>query len=91
MNTDKVDEAATVLAQLRTRSGGFDAPLPDLPEEVRPTSLDDAYAIQRALRRQLSSPLGPVAGWKIGCTTQVMQAYLGINHPCAGTLSIAPT
>ncbi|MEM1039521.1 MAG: fumarylacetoacetate hydrolase family protein [Pseudomonadota bacterium] len=86
MNTEGVDEAARVLAQLRTRTGGYDAPLQDLPEEVRPKSLDNAYAIQSALRSHLSDPFGPVAGWKIGCTTKVMQAYLGIDHPCAGTL-----
>ncbi|MEO0547273.1 MAG: fumarylacetoacetate hydrolase family protein [Pseudomonadota bacterium] len=86
MNVEKVDETARVLALLRTRGGGYDAPLPDLPKELRPKSLDDAYAIQSALRSQLSDPLGPVAGWKIGCTTEVMQTYLGIDHPCSGTL-----
>ena len=27
---------------------------------------------------------GHVVGYKIGCTTAVMQQYLGISHPCAG-------
>ena len=27
---------------------------------------------------------GPIVGHKIGCTTPVMQAYLGIANPCAG-------
>lgn len=29
---------------------------------------------------------GPQVGWKIGCTTRVMQDYLKIPHPCSGTL-----
>ena len=27
---------------------------------------------------------GALGGHKIGCTTPVMQAFLGIDHPCAG-------
>src|SRR6185437_13271497 len=30
-------------------------------------------------------------GWKIGCTTKVMQAYLNIDSPCAGTMFQAST
>ncbi|MEL6919743.1 MAG: fumarylacetoacetate hydrolase family protein [Pseudomonadota bacterium] len=86
MENEAIQQAAEILTQLRTRTGGLGAPLADLPHDVRPSSLEDAYAIQEALRRLLSHLLGPVAGWKIGCTTRIMQAYLGIDHPCAGTL-----
>jgi 2-keto-4-pentenoate hydratase len=27
---------------------------------------------------------GPLVGYKIGCTSAVMQEYIGIAHPCAG-------
>ena len=41
--------------------------------------------LQRELNAQLAKgPLGPLVGTKIGCTTQVMQQYLGMHHPCSG-------
>ncbi len=62
-----------------------------LPDEVRPADLAAAYAVQDALHEiYLASGHGPLAGYKIGCTTPVMQSYLGIDHPCAGGL-LAPT
>lgn len=76
-----------MLEQLRTGAVGARAPLRELPAECRPATLDDAYAIQSELSRRLANgPAGRTAGWKIGCTTEVMQAYLGIGHPCAGRL-----
>jgi 2-keto-4-pentenoate hydratase len=87
MTPDAIEAAATILADLRRRTNGRTAPLDDLPEACRPQSLDDAYALQETLRTRLSAQgLGPQTGWKIGCTTAVMQTYLDIPHPCAGTL-----
>lgn len=41
--------------------------------------------MQEALHGLLGGAgLGSVVGYKIGCTTPVMQAYLGIRNPCAG-------
>ena len=57
-----------------------------LPEECRPASLDEAYAVQAALNQRLAETHGDVCGRKIGCTTPVMQRYLEIAHPCAGAL-----
>ena len=57
-----------------------------LPEECRPASLDEAYAVQAALNGRLGATHGAVCGRKIGCTTPVMQRYLEIAHPCAGAL-----
>jgi 2-oxo-3-hexenedioate decarboxylase/2-keto-4-pentenoate hydratase len=46
--------------------------------------------VQEALHGFLADAgLGPVAGHKIGCTTPVMQAYLGIRNPCAGGVHTA--
>ncbi|MBL4720331.1 MAG: hydratase, partial [Alphaproteobacteria bacterium] len=59
----------------------------DLPSACRPASLDEAYVLQDALRVRLASQgMGAQSGWKIGCTTSVMQEYLNIPHPCAGAL-----
>jgi 2-oxo-3-hexenedioate decarboxylase/2-keto-4-pentenoate hydratase len=56
-----------------------------LPSELRPASENEAYAIQLALHAQLSGAgRGDVVGHKIGCTTPIMQEFLGIPNPCAG-------
>lgn len=60
-------------------------PVPDVPLAGRPTSVAEGYAVQAALHRELGARgLGGIVGYKIGCTTPVMQEYLGITHPCAG-------
>lgn len=80
------DRAAETLAALRLRSDGMGA-IRDLPEDIRPPDLMAAYEVQARLRNRLASKApGPQMGWKIGCTTPVMQQYLKIPHPCAGTL-----
>jgi len=56
-----------------------------LPPEYRPSNEEEAYLIQDNLHEYLStSGLGTVVGYKIGCTTRIMQQFLGINNPCAG-------
>ncbi|MFK7943980.1 MAG: 2-keto-4-pentenoate hydratase [Paracoccaceae bacterium] len=84
------EQAAQLLADLRVRNG-TNSPdrlaVDDLPEDIRPPDLMAAYEVQARLRAILSSRSpGPQMGWKIGCTTPVMQQYLSIPHPCAGTL-----
>ena len=86
MNSSSFDTAARILVDLRTRAPGSGV-LQDLPRACRPGNLMDAYEIQRRLRLPLARRgFGKQAGWKIGCTTPVMQEYLKIPHPCAGTL-----
>jgi 2-keto-4-pentenoate hydratase len=66
-------------------------PLDRLPEACRPADEATAYAVQDALHRKLSAAgCGALAGHKIGCTTAVMQQFLGIASPCAGGV-FAPT
>jgi 2-oxo-3-hexenedioate decarboxylase/2-keto-4-pentenoate hydratase len=79
--TDRHARAASLLRDRRlTRT-----PVDRLPEDCRPRDEPDGYAVQEALHRLLASAgLGPIAGHKIGCTTAVMQAFLGIRSPCAG-------
>ena len=55
-----------------------------LDVDQRPVREKDAYALQVQANELLSARLGVVAGHKIGCTTPVMQAFLGIASPCAG-------
>ena len=56
-----------------------------LPEPVRPRDEAEAYRVQDALHGILAARgWGALAGHKIGCTTAVMQQFLGIDHPCAG-------
>lgn len=81
MTPDAVGEAARILA--RPRLGG--PPTSGLDPAVAPATIADGYAVQRALHAVLEAAgHGPRTGHKIGCTTKVMQAYLGIDHPCAG-------
>lgn len=82
MTPQRIDEAARFLA--RARLGG--PPTPALPDAIAaPGSIAEGYAVQDALHAVLGSAgFGPRVGHKIGCTTSVMQAYLGIDHPCAG-------
>src|SRR5262245_43923566 len=62
-------------------------PISPLPEPLRPRDEAEGYALQRAVKQRLvAGGLGPVVGHKIGCTTAVMQAFLGIGNPCGGNV-----
>ena len=58
--------------------------LSPLALEHRPQDVVAAYALQAQVHTELASVLGEIAGHKIGCTTDVMQRFLNISHPCAG-------
>jgi 2-oxo-3-hexenedioate decarboxylase/2-keto-4-pentenoate hydratase len=80
--------AAALIAS--TRLGG--ELLGHLGENIRPPTELDAYRVQALTRRLLEAAgFGRQSGWKIGCTTKVMQAYLNIDSPCAGTMFQAST
>ena len=79
-------EAAELLARARL---GRER-LAGLPPELRPVDIAAGYRVQEALHGRLSAAgLGPLAGYKIGCTTPVIQRFLGIDHPCAGCVLAA--
>lgn len=61
-------------------------PFENLPDPLAPAGIDEAYDIQEAFHRLLAPELGPVAGAKIATTTKVMQALMGIDHPCGGAI-----
>src|SRR6201989_1460012 len=59
-------------------------PLNALGAEIAPRDEADGYRIQRAVHDLLLPHVGAMVGYKIGCTSPVMQQYLDIPHPCAG-------
>lgn len=75
---DKILEAAKAIALARRNH----APLAVL--ERPPIDEAEGYQVQRTLHDLLLPHAGPLVGYKIGCTSQVMQDYIGIPHPCAG-------
>ncbi len=77
-----MSDPAAVLAAARLAGrpwGGFDA-------GTGPSDEAAAYRLQAASFARRWPGIAP-AGWKIGCTTPVMQAFLGIDHPCAGAVA----
>ena len=65
----------------------------DRNEKFRPfaaangiTSLDDSYAVQERYVSLLKPRCGAPVGYKIGLTSQRMQAMCGIGHPIAGVV-----
>ena len=73
--------ARTIASARRHRT-----PLPPLDAEVAPRDEAEGYLIQAALADLLSPDFGAQVGYKIGCTSAVMQEYLDIPHPCGGSL-----
>lgn len=58
-----------------------------LADAIRPADEAEAYAVQAAVHQRLvAARYGRRTGWKIGCTTPVMQTYLGIPNPCGAGL-----
>jgi 2-keto-4-pentenoate hydratase len=58
----------------------------NLPADIAPKSVVEAYAAQLALVPLMVPRKGKVAGLKIATTTKVMQQLMGIDHPCGGTI-----
>jgi 2-keto-4-pentenoate hydratase len=76
------DTLATAIAAARRDR----TPLKPLSADVAPQTEADGYRIQQALRDLLAAKFGALVGYKIGCTSAVMQEYLGIPHPCGGSV-----
>jgi 2-keto-4-pentenoate hydratase len=75
---DKILAAAQFIATARR------AKLDALPADIVPANEAEGYQVQRALHDLLRPQVGAVVGYKIGCTSKVMQEYLEIPHPCGG-------
>lgn len=77
---DKILAAAKAIAAARRNR----APLGPLRTDLAPADEAEAYRVQRALHDLLLPQTGAVVGYKIGCTSAVMQQYMNITHPCGG-------
>jgi 2-keto-4-pentenoate hydratase len=71
--------AKTIAAARRART-----PLQPLAGDAAPRDEAEGYRIQEALHGLLAADFGERVGYKIGCTSAVMQQYLDIPHPCSG-------
>ena len=54
-----------------------------LPDECRPQTIEDGYAVQTMLAACSGQA---VSGWKIAATSQAGQAHIGVDGPLAGRL-----
>ena len=92
VTTRTAADAATILARARARVGATERQkIGHLPGALHDFVSDErgAYAVQVELHQLLAEQrpeLGGICGTKIGCTTAVMQEYLGMPHPCAGAI-----
>jgi 2-keto-4-pentenoate hydratase len=79
---DRILGAAQAIATARRNRSA----LGSLAPEIAPEDEAEGYLIQRAVHDLLLPHLGAMVGYKIGCTSPVMQRYLEIPHPCGGGL-----
>jgi 2-keto-4-pentenoate hydratase len=60
-----------------------------LAGERKPSGLNEAYDVQRALQEKFMTRRGPIAGRKIALSSKAMQTMVGIDHPVAGAFFAA--
>jgi 2-keto-4-pentenoate hydratase len=79
---DRILEAARIIATSRRNRAALKA----LPAEAAPRDEAEGYQVQRAVHDLMLPATGALVGYKIGCTSKVMQDYLDIPHPCGGSV-----
>jgi 2-keto-4-pentenoate hydratase len=79
---NRIAAAARIIASARRNR----TPLPSLDADIAPRDEPEGYLMQAALADLLSPDFGAQVGYKIGCTSAVMQKYLDIPHPCGGSV-----
>ena len=57
--------------------------LAEIPEDVRPRTREEGYAVQALFEERSASPL---FGWKIAATSKAGQAHINVTGPLAGRL-----
>lgn len=82
MTPDQIKDAASALfaAEITGQQIGL------LSVAYPKMTMDDAYAVQRALVEQRKATGRRITGWKIGLTSRAMQDALGIDTPDSGVL-----
>ena len=78
-----MDRTLAAALRIATARRGV-VPLPALSPGLVPSDEAEGYRIQRAVHDLLLPQAGAMVGYKIGCTSPVMQQYLDIPHPCSG-------
>jgi 2-keto-4-pentenoate hydratase len=79
LSADAIEAASVYLSRL-WRDGRHVAAL---PEDLRPHSRQEAYAIQARIESQSREPL---RGWKIAATSAAGQRHINVDGPLAGRL-----
>ena len=81
MDEPAIERAAAYFGQARAGRAVIERP----PAGIEPGDEGEAYRVQAALHDWFEAHgQGPLAGYKIGCTTAVQQAHVGIARPCGG-------
>ncbi len=80
--TDRLQQMAQWMWDARQRR----LPYTNLPGDLAPASIAEAYAAQEIYYRLAEPAYGAVGGAKIATTTKVMQQLMGINHACGGAI-----
>ena len=74
-----IDEASELLMQCWIHG----RKIPALPENLRPTTRAEGYAIAAGIEKHTAHPL---YGWKIAATSEAGQRHIGVDGPLAGRL-----
>lgn len=81
--TDRGDAEARRASDLLWKCWEGGRRLPALPEDLRPRTRQEGYAIQAWLEARSALPL---FGWKIAATSVAGQAHINVDGPLAGRL-----
>jgi 2-keto-4-pentenoate hydratase len=82
-----MSERAEKAAEFIAAEHGAGAVYRNLPEELRPADVAEAYQAQRAFQRMMAAgPPGPVAGRKIALASKPLQELCGVDSPIAGAI-----
>src|SRR5688572_14313276 len=57
--------------------------LPSIPDDIRPRTREEGYAVQTRLEERSTEPL---FGWKIAATSTAGQVHINVTGPLAGRL-----
>jgi len=79
---DRLDAMAQHMWDARRAHRNF----ANLPEELKPATIAEAYQAQEVYYRLAEPVYGPIAGVKVAVATKVMQQLMGITHPCGGAI-----